>query len=184
MGREDAFDYADPFVAKMGFLVTLSVIGGLVMLSSVLLLLYVLVRSSVGASARVPPLKYALAVNPPGQVPALLNGFGLWNAILLALIVLSYGYPIGQFFFLRTHAPPGVLPDRGATPMSRRFGPFRLHQNWSLVAVCLVSGVMTLALGLGLLVLPRYGLQTPPRSTWDALCGALAFSVIRGNFGR
>jgi hypothetical protein len=20
---------------------------------------------------------------------------------------LSYGYPIGQFFFLRTHAPPG-----------------------------------------------------------------------------
>jgi len=60
--------------------------------------------------------------------------------------------------------------------MSRRFGPFRLHQNWSLVAVCLVSGVMTLALGLGFLVLPRYGLQTPPRSTWDALCGALGFS--------
>jgi len=105
--RMATFDYTDPFVAKMGFLVTLSVIGGLVMLSSVLLLLYVLVRSSVGASAHVPPLKYALAVNPPAQVPALLNGFGLWNAILLALIVLSYGYPIGQFFFLRTHAPPG-----------------------------------------------------------------------------
>jgi hypothetical protein len=31
----------------------------------------------------------------------------MWNAILLALMVLSYGYPIGQFFFLRTHAPPG-----------------------------------------------------------------------------
>ena len=60
--------------------------------------------------------------------------------------------------------------------MSRRFGPFRLHQNWSLVAVCLVSGVMTLALGLGFLVLPRYGRQTPPRSTWDAICGALGFS--------
>jgi cytochrome c oxidase subunit 1 len=65
------------------------------------------VCSSVGATARVPPLKYALAINPPAQVPALLNGFGLWNAILVALIVLSYGYPIGQFFFLRTHAPPG-----------------------------------------------------------------------------
>jgi cytochrome c553 len=60
--------------------------------------------------------------------------------------------------------------------MSRRFGPFRLHQHWSLVAVCLVSGVMTLALGLGFLVLPRYGLQTPPRSTWEAICGALGFS--------
>lgn len=60
--------------------------------------------------------------------------------------------------------------------MSRRFGPFRLHQHWSLVAVCLVSGVMTLALGLGFLVLPRYGRQTPPRSTWEAICGALGFS--------
>ena len=49
--------------------------------------------------------------------------------------------------------------------MSRRFGPFRLHQNWALIAVGLVFGVMTLALGLGFLVLPRYGLQTPPRST-------------------
>jgi cytochrome c553 len=40
---------------------------------------------------------------------------------------------------------------------------------------------MTLALGLGFLVLPRYGLQTPPRSTWDAICGALGFSKeIRG----
>jgi cytochrome c oxidase subunit 1 len=105
--RMAMFDYADPFEAKMAFLNTLSVIGGLVMLSSVVLLLYVLVRSSVGATARVPPLTYALAVNPPAQVPALLNGFGLWNAILLALIVLSYGYPIGQFFFLRTHASPG-----------------------------------------------------------------------------
>jgi len=105
--RMAMFDYADPFEANMGFLNTLSVIGGLVMLSSVVLLLYVLVRSSLGATARVPPLTYALAVNPPAQVPALLNGFGLWNAILLALIVLSYGYPIGQFFFLRTHASPG-----------------------------------------------------------------------------
>jgi cytochrome c553 len=60
--------------------------------------------------------------------------------------------------------------------MSRRFGPFRLHQHWSLVAVGLVSGVMTLALGLGFLVLPRYGRQTPPRSTWEAICGALGFS--------
>jgi len=60
--------------------------------------------------------------------------------------------------------------------MRRRFGPFRLHQHWALVAVCLVSGVMTLALGLGFLVLPRYGLQTPPRSTWEAICGALGFS--------
>src|SRR5262249_25954164 len=105
--RMATFDYAGPFEANMGFLNTLSVIGGLVMLSSVVLLLYVLVRSSLGATARVPPLTYALAVNPPAQVPALLHRVRLWNAILLALIMLSSGYPIGQFFFLRTHASPG-----------------------------------------------------------------------------
>ena len=67
--------------------------------------------------------------------------------------------------------------------MTRRFGPFRLHQNWPLVAVCLVFVVMTLALGLGFLVLPRYGLQTPPRSTWDSICSALGFSkeIRRGS---
>lgn len=68
--------------------------------------------------------------------------------------------------------------------MSRRFGPFRLHQNWSLVAVCLVSGVMTLALGLGFLVLPRYDRQAPPRSTWESICSALGlFKEIRRDRG-
>jgi cytochrome c553 len=68
--------------------------------------------------------------------------------------------------------------------MSRRFGPFRLHQNWSLVAVCLVSGIMTLALGLGFLVLPRYDRQAPPRSTWESICSALGlFKEIRRDRG-
>ena len=31
------------------------------------------------------PLRYALAVNPPARVPAALNGFALWNSILLVL---------------------------------------------------------------------------------------------------
>jgi len=47
-------------------------------------------------------------VNPPRQVPASLNGFALWNAILVVLMVVAYGYPIGQFFFLKTHSVPAV----------------------------------------------------------------------------
>jgi cytochrome c oxidase subunit 1 len=50
-------------------------------------------------------LRYALAVNPPGRVPASLNGFALWNTIVLVLMVAAYGYPIGQFFILRSSVP-------------------------------------------------------------------------------
>jgi cytochrome c oxidase subunit I len=31
-----------------------------------------------------------------------LNGFALWNAILLVLMVFAYGYPIGQFLRLKS----------------------------------------------------------------------------------
>ena len=53
-------------------------------------------------------MRYALAVNPPARVPPALNGFGLWNSIVLVLMILAYGYPIGQFFFLKPHSVPAV----------------------------------------------------------------------------
>ena len=71
--------------------------GGIVLLLSALLFirnLAVLHRGPVGVVAR--PL-YALAVHPPQRVPAALNGFGLWNVLVLVLMVLAYGYPIAQF---------------------------------------------------------------------------------------
>jgi cytochrome c oxidase subunit 1 len=68
----------------------------------------VLVRSHFGERSLAEPLRYALAVNPPRQVPASLNGFALWNAILVVLMVVAYGYPIGQFFFLKSHSVPAV----------------------------------------------------------------------------
>jgi len=40
---------------------------------------------------------YALAVHPPHRVPAALNGFGLWNVLVLVLMLLAYCYPIAQF---------------------------------------------------------------------------------------
>jgi cytochrome c oxidase subunit 1 len=106
--RYAIFDYSDPAVAKIAPLVTLSVLGGIVMVCSVILFFYVIVRSSFSPLAEyMPPLRYALAVNPPESVPRLLNGFGFWNVILLLLVLISYGYPIGQFFFLHGQDSPG-----------------------------------------------------------------------------
>jgi cytochrome c oxidase subunit 1 len=30
-------------------------------------------------------------------VPAALNGFGLWNALVLVLMIVAYAWPIAQF---------------------------------------------------------------------------------------
>jgi cytochrome c oxidase subunit 1 len=89
----------------MGPWVIASVFGGLILLVSATLLIVILVRSQLGEMRLSTPLRYALAVNPPKQVPASLNGFALWNTILLVLMVAAYGYPIGQFFILKSTVP-------------------------------------------------------------------------------
>jgi cytochrome c oxidase subunit 1 len=113
--RVATFDYTDPLNAPMGPLVIISVAGGLILLSSAILLIVILVRSHFGERTAGEPMHYALAVNPPVRVPRALNGFGLWNSIVLVLMILAYGYPIGQFFFLKQHSVPAVtsLPEAG-----------------------------------------------------------------------
>jgi len=91
------FNYADPIIAGWGPLVIVSFVGGLVLLTSALLFvrnLAVLHRSPLPARQR--PL-YALAVHPPRRLPAALNGFALWNVLLLVLMALAYGFPLAQF---------------------------------------------------------------------------------------
>ena len=106
--RTAIFDYGIPLVARTASLVIISVIGGLVLLVAATLLIIVLVRSHLGDRSLVEPLRYALAVNPPRQVPSALNGFAVWNAIVLVLMLVAYGYPIGQFFFLQRHSVPAI----------------------------------------------------------------------------
>jgi cytochrome c oxidase subunit 1 len=91
------FNYSDPIIAGWGPWVIVSFVGGLILLASAFLFvrnLYVLHRSPFAALPR--PL-YALAVHPPHRVPAALNGFGLWNILVLVLMLVAYGYPIAQF---------------------------------------------------------------------------------------
>jgi cytochrome c oxidase subunit 1 len=104
--RVAVFDYDDPLVARTGPLVIISVIGGMILLLSAILLIFILVRSHFGERTGEIPLRYALAVNPPAHVPSSLNGFALWNTILLVLMLVAYGYPIGQFALLKPHSVP------------------------------------------------------------------------------
>ena len=103
--RVAIFDFTDPLLARMIPLADLSVIGGLILLTSAILFIVILVRSQFGTLELAAPLRYALAVNPPTRVPESLNGFALWNTILLMFMIVMYGYPIGQFFFLKSSVP-------------------------------------------------------------------------------
>jgi cytochrome c oxidase subunit I len=118
--RVATFDYSNPLIAPMGPLVIISVIGGLILLTSAILLIVTLIRSHFGEWTFEEPLRYALAVNPPARVPPSLNGFALWNTILLVLMIVAYGYPIGQFFVLKQHTVPAIEITGQLNPVGRQ----------------------------------------------------------------
>jgi cytochrome c oxidase subunit 1 len=103
------FNYSDPIIAGWGPWVIVSLIGALILLASALLFVRNVfdLRSSRAAAADRP--LYALAVYPPQRVPAALNGFGLWNVLVLVLMLAAYGYPIAQFIVAPS---PGAVVHR------------------------------------------------------------------------
>jgi cytochrome c oxidase subunit 1 len=102
------FDYSDPLIAWWGPWVVVSLIGGLVLLASALLFVANLARlHGARAPDMVPaPIRYALALHPPARVPESLNSFGLWNVLVLILMLAAYGWPIAQFI---AQPSPGAI---------------------------------------------------------------------------
>ena len=107
--RVATFNYSDPIIAGWGPWVIVSLVGGLILLASALLFVWNLLefhRERAVAATELTPV-YALAVHLPERVPAALNGFALWNVLVLVLMVAAYGYPIAQFFFI--DAPQAIV---------------------------------------------------------------------------
>jgi cytochrome c oxidase subunit 1 len=104
--RVASFNYADPRIAAWGPWVDVSLIGGVVLLVSALLFIFNLLPRRA-ASTGEPTYAFALAAHPPHRVPAVLNGFGVWNVAVAVLMAVAYGFPIAQFFL--GHAPQAVV---------------------------------------------------------------------------
>jgi cytochrome c oxidase subunit 1 len=105
--RVATFDYHNPIIAAWGPWVVVSLVGGIVLLASALLFVWNLLEfHRAGAVAEQGKPLFAVAVHPPRRVPSTLNGFALWNALVLVLMVAAYGYPIAQFFL--THPPQAI----------------------------------------------------------------------------
>ncbi len=81
------------------------IIGGSILLGSALLFLHILAKSQKRGAPEAPAdlvVAYAEPAHPRASVPVLLNSFGFWNIVILALMVANFGYPIAQFFLTRT----------------------------------------------------------------------------------
>jgi cytochrome c oxidase subunit 1 len=89
------YDYTHPALQAQAITVTMSAIGGLLLVISAALFLYILASARRHAGA-VAPVAFSVAVHPNSKPPAVLNGFGLWVAMMVALTVVNYGYPIAQ----------------------------------------------------------------------------------------
>jgi cytochrome c oxidase subunit 1 len=106
------YDYSDPAIAPQGWTVVASAAGGLLVVVSALLFVWILARASAKARssvAVVEPYTFSRAVHEGARVPRALNGFGLWIAMMIALTLVNYGYPIVQLASLKQAYVP-VIP--------------------------------------------------------------------------
>jgi cytochrome c oxidase subunit 1 len=109
MPRRMAFyDYANPALASQAAPVVMSVLGGLILVVSGALFLLVLARGQRAPRIEPGAYRFSVALHPPRALPAVLNGFGLWVALMIALTVVNYGFPIVYLMTTAGHAVPAV----------------------------------------------------------------------------
>ena len=105
MPRRTAYSPYDPqIVARWKPYTPIMIVGGALMVISAILLLINLIaahRSREREADR--SMAYADTLEPVVAVPKLLNGFAVWNWLLVVLMAISWAYPIGQFFFMEVH---------------------------------------------------------------------------------
>jgi cytochrome c oxidase subunit 1 len=84
------------------------VVGAALLLLSAILFVYGLFRTHGNPAAETNlAAEYAEPRTPVLSLPGPLNGFALWNWLLLILMGVSFGYPILQFFLMQTYGAPG-----------------------------------------------------------------------------
>jgi cytochrome c oxidase subunit 1 len=88
------YDYSDPAISPEALSVSLSAVGGLILLISGILFLFILARGMRTPAADAGNYRFSLAVHQPTTVPLALNSHALWVALMIGLTVTNYGYPI------------------------------------------------------------------------------------------
>lgn len=91
------FDYTDPLVSSWSPWVITSVVGAAMMLAAAGLFVLNLARR--GVPVQDPVIRYSVALNPAETLPNSLNGFRIWNLLLIVIVLFAYGIPLGRQIF-------------------------------------------------------------------------------------
>jgi cytochrome c oxidase subunit I len=102
------YDYSHPAISPQALSVTLSAIGGFILLVSGLLFLFILAKAHKRPVADAGAYRFSVAVHPPITVPVALNTFALWVALMIGLTVTNYAYPIAVLATRSDTAVPAV----------------------------------------------------------------------------
>jgi len=104
------YDYTHPALQPQAWTVVASTFGGLALVVSAILFVWVLARAHMGTGGTTSPAPYTFStpVHPGVRAPVALNGLGLWVAMMIGLTVVNYGYPIAQLALLKDAYVPVV----------------------------------------------------------------------------
>ena len=106
--RVAQFDYTDPAISWWTPWMAISLAGGALLVASALLFLWNLAAFHRAARVSPAPMHFSDALHA-GGTPAALNGFRLWNILVLVLMVAAYAFPIAQSFIVK---PPYAVVHR------------------------------------------------------------------------
>lgn len=99
------FDYSNPALAPQAWTVIASVVGGGLMVTSGALFVFILLKAHWNARVTLPAYRFSAPMHALLTVPRALNGFAVWVALMIALTVANYGFPIFQLITAKTNVP-------------------------------------------------------------------------------
>jgi cytochrome c oxidase subunit 1 len=102
------YDYSHPDLQPQAWTVIASTLGGLLLVISALLFVYILATARRNR-AQPAPYTFSQPVHALAHTPVALNSLGLWVAMMIALTVVNYGWPIVQLAAVREASVP-VIP--------------------------------------------------------------------------
>jgi cytochrome c oxidase subunit 1 len=105
------YDYSHPELQAQAWTVTASTLGGLVLVISAVLFVYILARARRTHEAPV-PYTFSEPIHMPARTPVALNTFAVWVTMMIALTLVNYGWPIVQLASLEQASVP-VIPIGG-----------------------------------------------------------------------
>ncbi|MBV9891889.1 MAG: cbb3-type cytochrome c oxidase subunit I [Rhizobacter sp.] len=103
------YDYHHPAIAPQAWTVTMSTFGGVLLLVSGALLVWILVSAPRRRVGAVAPFTFSRPAQPGGATPVALNRFALWVAMMIGLTIVNYGFPIVQLARIEGASVP-VIP--------------------------------------------------------------------------